>query len=192
MNLDDIIKNELINIMKDDSFHEQFILIMSHHRMASQRKKAWIDIMGECINIIIEKCKENNCYDKIKDCIILSQTYYYIEEENEKKIFMFEAIKNNRLFQNINFWQNFINLIIEKEYKDFLKTNNINYVDSSDGLEINQRLKNKLSYIIFSQLLPYIKNMIDFDIDKENLIKIIEFFKEKYKYHNAFLSYLLT
>jgi hypothetical protein len=182
INFDADIKQQLINIMKDNSFHEQFILIMSQNRIKSERKKAWIEIMGECLNIIIEKSKEINCYDKIKNSIILTQTYYYYEAETKQKIYMFKLIKNHEFFKDIKFWQDFIDSIIDKEYKHFFKQNDINYTDSLDGLQINNNLKNKLSDLLFSQLLPYVKNMNDFEIDREDIIKIINIFMEKYKY----------
>jgi hypothetical protein len=40
----------------------------------------------------------------------------------------------------------------------------------------------KFSDLMFTQFLPFVNNMIDFNMDKNKIIKIIEYFKDKYKY----------
>ena len=192
-------KNEFINIIKDASFHKSFLLLMSKFRIKNEKCKAWIDLMGNCINIILDKYSVDNNYDIIKNCIILSQTYYYIEEDNNQKIYIFNSIKNRELFYNTDFWKNIIDFMILKQLNEYQKKNDIILLDYLNGNYFNNNinLNNKLSDLLFSQILPFVNNMVSFNISNENIINIVNYFKEKYKYlsednYNAILSLLLN
>ena len=172
---------------------------MSKFRIKNEKCKAWIDLMGNCINIILDKYSVDNNYDIIKNCIILSQTYYYIEEDNNQKIYIFNSIKNRELFYNTDFWKNIIDFMILKQLNEYQKKNDIILLDYLNGNYFNNNinLNNKLSDLLFSQILPFVNNMVSFNISKENIINIVNYFKEKYKYlsednYNAILSLLLN
>ena len=40
----------------------------------------------------------------------------------------------------------------------------------------------KISELLFSQLLPYINNMNEFKVDMKNIVKVTEYFCDKYNF----------
>ena len=127
--------------------------------------------------------KKNKLYENAKNCIILSQTYYYNDESN-KKIYLFEYIKPNKWLSNPHFWRGFIDYMIKKEFERFEKTFPETIFNVEQQINITQKVKEKLNEVIFSQLLPFISNMMDFGIDKRLVLKVADEFKEKYNYMN--------
>ena len=89
--------------------------------------------------------------------------------------------------------------MILKQLNEYQKKNDIILLDYINGnyLNNNINLNNKLSDLLFSQILPFVNNMVSFNISNENIINIVNYFKEKYKYlsednYNAILSLLLN
>ena len=175
-------RNELINALKNSSNHHLFLLIMSKFRVYKEHNKEWIDLMGDCLNIILDECFVSNDYNEIKNCMILSQTYYYTEEENNTKIYLIKKIENREIFKENNFWKNFIEDMIIKQLEIYQETNKLINVDLIQGVGITDNLIKKLGDLFFTQLLSYVNNMIEFNNEKKQIIDIVNYFKEKYKY----------
>ena len=178
-------KSQLINMIKDPSNQNILILMLSKYRSSNERPKEWIDLMGECLNIILETSINNNLYDMIKNCIILSQTYYYLNEDTNDKIYITNIIEKNEFLKDLNFWKNFINSNILKQLIGFKESNNLKELEIDNfinGEEINDKIRAKLADFLFTQLLPYVNNMIDFKLEKNNIIEVVNYFNEKYKY----------
>ena len=174
---------ELINLINDPSNHHILILIMSKKRNVAQRSKKFVDLMGECLNIILNKSIKNNNFEMIKNCIILSQTFYYIDENDNEKQFIFKLIEKNEFFRDEEFWTNFIDNNLLEQFKIYQKYNNLKNVDLTTGKGIDMTNKNnKYSDFMLTQMLPFINNMLDFNMDKNIIIKIVEYFKDKYNY----------
>ena len=174
---------DYMNMLKDPSVYRGYFVVLSQLRTNSKflREKNIIDLLGNGFNIITEYSAKNKLYDNIKNCIILSQTYYY-EDEKKNKIYVFELIKNNKYLRNSRFWRDFIQDMIKKEFKRFesvFPDANIN-IDKNIG--ITKKIKEKLNEVVFSQLLTFASNMKDFDMDKKIILKIIDEFIQKYNY----------
>ena len=108
-------------------------------------------------NILIEK----DTYS-FQFCIILSQTFYYIENEN--KNYLFKSIKSHPIFNSKEMWKSCVTYYIEKE------------VDKYNQLKNNLTIKkndNAINELIFAQLISYTNNMIDFDFDVNIIENII-------------------
>ena len=52
----------------------------------------------------------------------------------------------------------------------------------SGSEDISDKMKHKLSELLFSQLLPYVNNMNEFKVGLKNIVKITDAFCEKYKF----------
>ena len=96
--------------------------------------------------------------------IVLSQTYC-LEEGNNRK-YLQESFKENKLFQEKSFWEEFLCYSINKE---IMKT-----------LKIDQKVKEdkeksdyKYSNVVFSQILTLIDNMFQFDLDCEIIKEVL-------------------
>ena len=156
-------------LIEDPSVYHTFFVILSKLRAKGSfaRTKSLITLLGESFEKVLSKSKKNKLYDNVKNCIILSQTYYY-EDDKKQKIYIFEFIKNNKWLKSAKFWRNFILYMIEKDLERF---NN----DKEKDLK-------KLGEVVFSQLLTFASNMKSFEIDKRIIVKIIDEFIEKYNY----------
>ena len=85
---------------------------------------------------------------------------------------------------SVDFWTNFIDKMIDQEINKFLSNHlevkKSQILNGSD--EINDKMKLKISELLFSQLLPYVNNMNEFKLDLKSIVYVTEFFCEKYKF----------
>lgn len=168
LKLDDkIIDSEerLFKILETDLGQHIFINVLSTLRASGNYEKSenFVKTIEKTFRYILEKAEKNNDYDKAKNCIILSQTYYYIL--NNEKIYIFKLISDNKWLKSPNFWRGFTYFMIKQE------------LDRTAIFKTQ-----KLNDILLTQLLPYVNNMIGFNMDKRIIIKIIDEISEKFHY----------
>ena len=163
------IKDTFLDLLEEPSVYHTFFVILSKLRSngSFSQPKSLIDLLGQGFEIILSKSKKNKLYDNVKNCIILSQTYYY-EDDKKEKIYIFEYIKNNKWLKTPKFWRNFILYLIENDLGRF-------------DLKKDKDFK-KLGEVVFSNLLTFTSNMKNFEIDKRIIVKIMDEFLEKYNY----------
>ena len=163
------VKDTFLDLIEEPSVYHTFFVILSKLRSngSFSQSKSFIDLLGQGFEIVISKSKKNKLYDNVKNCIILSQTYYY-EDDKKEKIYIFESIKNNKWLKTPKFWRNFILYLIEKDLGRF-------------DLKKDKDFK-KLGEVVFSNLLTFTSNMKNFEIDKRIIVKIMDEFLEKYNY----------
>ena len=135
-------------------------------------------IMKEILSVS-EKVKD---YNATKNCILLSQTYFVTDEKTNKKKYIFEFIKNNRWLRNCNFWRTFISNSIKSELERVILMTNGPKINFDKIDDIPKTFLPKIQEIIFSTLLPNISIMLDLDIDKRIMVKIIDEFLNKYNF----------
>ena len=125
------------------------------------------NIICDLFNKIVDFIKKENDFGSMKSIIILSETYFKLE--NDQKIYIQQKLKKNKLFKDKEFWEEFVNTSILKEVQKQLNNDikDLTIVDSQKTME-----NKKYEQIIFAQLLPLIKNMIDFELE-DNKIKTI-------------------
>ena len=133
------------------------------------------DILSRLFNMIAKTVESDEDYDSAINIIILSQTYYITK--NNKKQYLQHAIMNNELFKSKKFWETYVNYSINKEInlsKEIEKKNSIKKISDKEKEE-------KLSNIVFAQLVPITDNMIDFGLNVNIVEEIILSLIEKYK-----------
>lgn len=74
------------------------------------------DKITKVLHVLLDFVYENKDFQISKYCMILSQTYYKVE--NSKRKYLNDAIENNKLFDNLCFWEEYISCKI--------KLNNLN------------------------------------------------------------------
>lgn len=170
LSLDDKLPEEwekeiLESILNNDMGQNLFINNLSRLRTTGKLKKSqkFIEFLGKALTKLINYEKEHSEYKFIKSCLILSQTFYYLDLNNQKK-YIFEYISKNKWLKSPNFWRNFIEKMLNIEF------------NKSNSIRVN------LSDLLFTQLIPYIKNMKDFNIDDRIIIKIIDEILKKFDY----------
>ena len=103
-------------------------------------------------------------------CIILSQTFYYTENENKK--YLYKCIKSHSIFSSEEIWKNCVNYFIETEVDKYNQIKNDITVKKSN---------NTINELIFAQLVANTNNMIEFDFDVNIIENIIMENINKYK-----------
>ena len=76
----------------------------------------------------------------------------------------------------------FIEDQIKKEFLRFEKVFPDANFSVENNVNLNKKVMEKLNEVVFSQLLTFISNMGDFEIDKRIILKIVDECVEKYNY----------
>ena len=181
-------KKELLEFLENKNFRYYFILVLTKQRTKGRfkRSESLVRDLSDLLLKILEIAENEKDYEIAKNCLILSQTYYYDKNEdkkrkdnkndNEIKIYLFEFIKNHKWLTNLEFWNGLISQMIEKDIKNHEESN------AKQGIEDNIKTKqNRLSNICFSQLLTFSSNMMDFGMDKNDVIKIVDDYVKQYE-----------
>ena len=181
--IDEKIANDFLESLKDTSVHQYIFIILSLLRTNGgfQRSKSLIELLGKAFDILLRNAQRKKLYENVKNCIILSQTYFYMDENNNK-VYLFEIIKKNNWLNNPKFWRGFIDTIMKQEFIRFQKVYPENNFNVEENINITKNIKDKLNEVVFSQLITFITNMQDFEIDKRIMVKLIDEFIEKFNY----------
>ena len=180
-------ESKLIDYINNSEKHNTFFVILSKFRNSNNPNNniKLIDTLGKVLNIILNIAYMNLNYEVSKNCIIFSKTFFYNSEDNIRH-FLFEKIRDHEWLTKKEFWSNFILININQELSKFLSF----YKDIalSDIEKVNEKItdkiKNKLSDLLFSQILPYVSDMSEFNINNTLISEIIVEFCSKYRYLN--------
>ena len=195
-------KTELISMLREPFYKSFFLITLSKQRTKGrfQRSETLLNDLSEILHFILDESEKIKDYESAKNCIILSQTFFY-EKQNKKnknekidkndkndknpkkKIYLFEFIKNNKWLKSFEFWEGIIEYMIQNEItknEEINKRNNLN--------ETPEDVKSRLSNIGFSQVLSYTNSMIEFGINKDEIIKVVDIFVKKYEIDPAMVE----
>ena len=188
-------KKELLEFLEIPSFKKYFILVLTKQRTKGRfkRSESLVKDLSELLLKILEIAEKEKDYESAKNCIILSQTYYFEEKIEDKKEdkrkkdnkdnnkieapkkYLFELIKSSRWLTSYEFWDGLNSMMIESE----INKNKEN--SAKQGIEETEKLmQSRQSNICFSQLLTSSSNMMEFGMSKENTIKIVTNYAQKY------------
>lgn len=177
-------EKELLKLIEDNRTFYFFLILLSKLRTNNRFKQdsQLIDLLGIILNKILNYSENNLDYESARNCIILSQTFF--AEKNDQKYYLIEKIKKHKWLTSVEFWFNFIDKMVDKEIDKFVKMredvkkNDIIYNQD----KLNEKLKNKLSELLFSQLLPYVNNMNEFKLPLKTIVQLTETFSQKYNF----------
>ena len=186
-------KNDLLEYIKDPRTHKLFLITLSKSRTNNRfcREKSLIELLAEIFKIILDNAEKTTNYEIAKNCIILSQTFFYLKDPNvkddskeENKVYIIEYIRNNKWLASENYWINFCLFNLQKEFKKLDNTHTDINLNIEKKRNINDNIKKKISEVMFSQLLPFVNNMQEFGIKSNNIVKIIDSILNQYNYLN--------
>ena len=182
--IDEETSKKFLDSLNDESLHNSVFVILSQLRTNNgfQKSKSLIKCLGKAFNKLLDHAEKNKLYEYAKNSIILSQTYYYTEENAKDKIFLSEEIKNNKWLTNPEFWRGFIHSMIQAEFERLENDSNLPIIKLNRNEPMTDEVKSKFNDVVFSQLLAYISNMIYFISDKKIVLKIADEFIKKYDY----------
>ena len=178
--------NKMLNLCKKNTNINVFLDKLNLYRSKGNFSlpKVNFKIIVNILNTILDNINIEIDIDIIKSVIILSQTYY---EDNNKNLLLQKKIIDNKIFKNSNLWEK----LLENEIENSLKKNNINLINAK--IENNNLNKNeidlKIANIAFCHIITILKNMLDFECNKEMIYNIIN---PKIKKYNLDKNLILT
>ena len=174
----------LLSYINDTKLHYYFLILLSKLRTNNrfQQEEKLIDFLGVILNMILDVAEKGKLYEIARNCIILSQTFY--NQKNDVKYFLIEKIKNHKWVKTKEFWAGFIDFMIDKEIDKFITAHPEITKEAiiNDSQDISDKMKIKLSELLFSQLLPYVNNMNEFNLGLKNIVYITELIANKYNF----------
>ena len=122
-------------------------------------------ILSQLFNVLCENIKKYSDYHSAELLIILSHTYYNIHK-NEKR-YLQKSIRDNIIFKEKNFWEEYLCYAINKEIMKTLK--------ADKKIQEDKTVTDyKYSNIVFTQILSMINNMFEFNVDINIIREVLE------------------
>ena len=179
-------KKQLLEYIDDERTHNLFLIILAKLRTNNRfcRDKFLIELLSEILFKILDVSEKNNNFNNAKNCLILSQTFFYYDTpEKNHKVYISNYIKKHPWLKSIRFWADFILTQILAEFRKFEERNKGNdRINISLKKNIPDNIKVRLGEVLFSQLLPYVGNMKEMEIEPKIIMKIIDAIIEKYPF----------
>ena len=179
-------RDKVEEYIKDERTYYFFLILLSKLRTNNrfEQGQQLIEFLGRIMISILDYAEKNKLYEYAKNCIILSQTFFYKKNDNDEKYYLLEKIRNHKWLVTNDFWINFLDVMISKEINKFLLIHPEITIEDvlNRSEEIDAKMKSKISELLFSQLLPYVNNMHEFNISLKDIVNITETFNSKYNY----------
>lgn len=95
---------------------------------------------------------------------------------------VFEFIRQNEWLSKKDFWIGYCSWLVEEELLKIGELLKISLSDIKSNKTFSEKISNKISDVLFSQLLPSLTNMLEITNNKTYAVEIIYLFQEKYIY----------
>lgn len=152
-------QEKLFKYLKKKEYQMHFLNYLNYKRAEGKFKLTRNSFLqlGEIMKHILESLIETKeIYEALGYCLILSQTYYFLNAKKEK-VYVIRFFEDMSLFQEQKFWNYFFEMTVKIELD---KLSNLNTIAEKD------KDKHKEN-IVFSKLLCLIHNMFEFKLTKE-------------------------
>ena len=134
------------------------------------------DIICNIFNFISNNLIKDKYFEEQTAVLILCETYYIME--NDKKVYILDIIKHNKIFHQKEFWNDFINKTILKEVQRNLNNYMRNHTGDMSSSDLNY------DKLVFAQILPIIKTMVEFELDNKMMNELLGDLVAYYKLDN--------
>ena len=179
-------KKQLYELIAEPRTHHLFLIVLAKLRTNNRfcRDRFLIELLSDIMLKLLDQAKKTNDFYVAKNCLILSQTFFFYDEKDKNtKIYISNYIKKHQWLQSPRFWGDFILRQILSEFNKVEERNKGNErMIISLKKYIPENMKPRISEVLFSQLLPYVGNMTEVEIDKKITIKIVDAILEKYPF----------
>ena len=158
---------DLINLLNVHDNRIIFLQKLSDYRVKGKYVLSDKDfiILSQIFNFICDKIKINSDLRVAELLIIISQTYYTINKKGKQ--YLQSSFRDNELFKQKNFWEDYLCYSINKEIIKMLKVEK----NIQEDKEITDY---KYSNIIFTQILTLIDIMFEFNLDSKKIKDILQ------------------
>ena len=171
-------KDTLLSLLRTKQNRKFFIILLSNQRTKGRFQYCWklINDLGDILRFILNLSEKEEDYEIAKNCIIISQTFFSEKKDSKKKIYLFEYIKNHHWLKSPSFWEKITDIMVDKEIE------NNNEILGKEALkkESETQKKDRLSQVYVSQMYTFSQNMVEFDLKKDDIYRIIDKTAEKY------------
>ena len=178
-------EKNLLKYLESQETHKYFLILLNKLGIKKfQKSSQLINLLGVILNKILDLAEEEKNYENAKNCIILSQKFYYYEKN--ENCYLLDKIRNHKWIITSDFWFDLIDKMISQEIDKFITYHPEITKDIilNNPVKMSDKIKFKLSELLFSQMLPYAKNMTEFKLPLKTIVEIIENFCQKYNYLN--------
>jgi len=158
---------DLINLLNEHDNRIIFLQKLSDFRVKGKYVLSDNEylILSQLFNVLCENIKKYSDYHSAELLIILSHTYYNIHK-NEKR-YIQKSIRDNIIFKEKNFWEEYLCYAINKEIMKTLK--------ADKKIQEDKTVTDyKYSNIVFTQILSMINNMFEFNVDINIIREVLE------------------
>lgn len=186
--ISEIEENNIIKVLKIKEYRLIFLQTLNNYRAKGkfELSNQNLIILGNIIRTITDLYDmKNKDYDILKLLIIMCQTYYTINL-NKEKIYLLRFIEDHYIFDSEELWSFYIDESVQREIK--IKNN-----DKIEDLNIDEEAKQlKLNNIYYCVLLSITQNLLEFQIDKLIIMKIMtNLIDKKYKLIPIYIEQIL-
>ena len=166
-------KNKLIKYLTEDEEYRSFFLQKLNNDRAKggeiYNKNVFITF-GEIFKSINDLILKNDDYRFFKYVSIISMTYF-INEGKNKKIYLYEFIKDNEKLKDLEFWKKYLTHVAEEDVKNDI---------SKEDLKDEKNAKIKFQFAAFSNTLTIANNMVNFGFDRTFIDEFVENSKKEF------------
>ena len=174
--IDIITEDDLYQLIEIKDIRLYFLALLSKRRTDSKLElnENLFNIFIKIFNLISDKIQDENDLESANYSIILSQTFYKVE--NEEKIYIINKICNHPIYQKDDFWREYLKYQISgalKEYELNEKNSNVKIVEK--GIE------KRNNDLFFSHLITASGCMRNYELKEEKIIDILTPLFDTYK-----------
>ena len=182
-------KNKLLELVKKKENREIFLSRLNKIRSYGNfeyPKKVFDEILS-VFQIILDEIEVDQDPFSFQFCLILSQTFYFLE--NGQKQYFCKFLNSHNVFHNPEMWEKLTDYMI-KEKTD--KYNDIEYqVQNKKYSDDENKKKDKINQIIFAQLISVSNNMCDFNFDVDMAEKIMMEYIKRYELEETYTQMIM-
>jgi len=109
--------------MKEKRCRKFFVVILSKFRIKGLftiEEKSFYQL-GEVLNKVLNEVYINKDYEAFKSFLILSQTYYKKQENNEEKVFIQNLFETHEVCRDVEFWEEIIKCKTEYSFSFYFR-----------------------------------------------------------------------
>ena len=166
-------KNILIDYFREKEEYRSFFLQILNNDRSKGGEFYNMNIynyFGELFRCINDLILEKNDFRFFKYVSIISMTYF-INDGKNKKIYLYEFIKDNEKLKDLEFWKKYLTHVAEEDVKNDI---------SKEDLKDEKNAKIKFQFAAFSNTLTIANNMVNFGFDRTFIDEFVENSKKEF------------
>lgn len=161
------------SVISKSEGQKKFITLLNEKRKNGLFKipKLTFDDLGILVNKALNRFNEIEHLALAKQCIILSQTFFKVDDKDDK-VFLQTLVMNHKLWKKEDYWEFMVDNAV-----DCALDNLTEFGDETVGDELEEKKRS----VIVSAIISYTHMMASFNVDKSKIVRILERGRERYE-----------